>query len=245
MSKPCRGRFPALGLTPLRLLLMLALWTPLASSQQPRGVESKPLPPPAPDYSLEAEAAEVSRLQDMLRAYQIEETEAASTQPTAAEIADRQQASADAARLAQIPYNPNKVRLSGSEGSLALAEITRRLSDPRIPESRRDNAPICSFRTYLFGNLIAGEKRSLRPVGKHHFLLKQRLQPGNTTVKISGHSWELHIPEDSHSQEYLITLYRPPRGQPEFHVFPVAELLAAESPHIPAWLPDEFKLQQG
>ena len=247
MSISCSGHFPALSPTflRLRLLPLLAIWAPLAFSQQSPGVESKPLSPAAPDYSLEAEAAQVSRLRDMLRAYQSAETEAATTQPSAEEMARREQASADAARLAQIPYNPNKVRLSGSEGSLALVEITRRLSDPQIPESRRDTDLICSFRTYLYGSLIAGEKRSLRPVGKHHYLLKQRLQPGNTTVRISGHSWELHIPEDSNSQEYLITLYKPPGGQPEFHVFPVTELLAADSPHIPAWLPDEFKLKQG
>ena len=222
----------------------MAVVIPCSWAESPRGVESKPLEAASPDYSLEAEQAQVSRLQDMLRAYQNEEAEAAHTQPTAEEIVQREQASEDAARLAAIPYNANKVRLSGAEGSLALAEITRRLSDPRIPESRRDNAPICSLRTYLFGNLIAGEKRSLKPVGKHHYILKQHLQPGNTTVRISGSSWEIHIPEDSHSQEYLLTLYKPPGGQAQFHVFPIAELVAADNPHIPAWLPDEYQLQR-
>ncbi len=234
---------------PFTKVLRLALLPGLISlaqpsiSQPPQGIESKPLRETVPDYSAEVEDAQVRRLQRMLRAYHSEEAEAVLSDPTSKEVADRQQANKDAERLARIPFNDSKVRLNGEEGSLALAEITRRLSDPDIPESRRDNAPICSFRTYLFGNLIAGERRSLRPVGKHHFILKQHLQPGSTTVRISGHSWEVRIPEDSHSQEYLITLYKPPGVKPEFHVFPVGELMAINNAHIPAWLPDEFQIQ--
>lgn len=230
----------------MRLALVPALLAvvPLSMAQQPQGVESKPLRETVPDYSVEAENTRVQRLQDLLRAYQSEQAEAVLTEPTAQEVADRQKANEDATRLARIPYNASKVRLSGEEGSLALAEITRRLSDPDIPESRRDNAPIGSFRTYLLGNLIAGEQRSLRPVGKHHFILKHRLQPGSTTVRISGDSWEVRIPDDSNSQEYLVTLYKPPGAKPQFHVFPIAELVAANNAHIPAWLPDEFQIQR-
>ena len=64
------------------------------------------------------------------------------------------------------------------------------------------------------------------------------------TVVFPGCRWEIHIPEDSHSQEYLLTLYKPPGHQPQFHVFPIAELVAADNPHIPAWLPDEYQLQR-
>ncbi len=231
-----------MALRPILLVGLMSLTLPLVA-ESPQGVESKPLRETVPDYSAELEDAQVQRLQNMLRAYQSEQAEAILSEPTAKEVADRQQATEDAERLARIPFNASKVRLSGEEGSLALAEITRRLSDPVIPESRRDNSPICSFRTYLFGNLIAGEKRSLRPVGKHHYILKQHLQPGTTTVRISGHSWEVRIPEDSHSQEYLVTLYKPPGVKPQLHVFPVAELTAATNAHIPAWLPDEFQIQ--
>jgi hypothetical protein len=227
----------------LALLLLAAMPLPLAAEES-KGVESKPLRDTVPDYTVDAEQAQVERLQSMLRAYHSEQAEAVLTDPTAEEVAQRLQAEQDAAHMARIPYNVDKVRLSGEEGSMALAEITRRLSNPAIPESRRDNAPICSFRTYLFGRLIAGEKRSLRAVGKHHFVLKQQLQPGNTTVRISGHSWEVRIPEDSHSQEYLITLYKPPGVKPQFHVFPVAELVATQNAHIPAWLPEELQIQR-
>lgn len=246
MTRRRQGQRLASHLNPLRLALLAALLTavPITQAQTPQGVESKPLRETVPDYSEAAEDTQVQRLQDMLRAYQSEQAEAVLTEPTAQEVANREQANEDAARLARIPYNASKVRLSGEEGSLALAEITRRLSDPGIPESRRDNAPIGSFRTYLFGNLIAGEQRSLRPVGKHHFVLKQQLQPGSTTVRISGYSWEVRIPDDSHSQEYLITLYKPPGAKPQFHVFPVAELVATNNAHIPAWLPDEFQIQR-
>jgi len=213
-----------------------------AESQQ--GYESKPLRETVPDYSQELEDAHVSRLQNLLRSYHREQQEAADTQPTAEELDARVQASEAAAGLDRIPYNVNKVYLTGIEGSMALAEITRRLSDPSIPESRRDNSPVCAIRTYLFGNLIAGERRSFRPVGKHHYLLKHNLQPGTSTLSIAGHSWEVHIPEDTHSQAYLITLYKPPGTDPQFHVFPVADLLAADDPHIPAWLPNDLRIKR-
>ncbi len=225
-------------------LLLCATLTQPAFGEEPQGIESKPLRESVPDYSRDAEAAQVSRLQDLLRSYHREQAAAAHTQPTAAELDARQRASDDAERISRIPYNVNKVRLSGAEGSLALAEITRRLSDPDIPESRRDYSPVCSIRTYLVGTLIAGESRSLRAVGKHHYLLKHSLQPGNTTISIAGHSWDVHIPDDSHSQEYLITLYKPPGSEPQFHVFPVAELLTAEKAHIPAWLPEDLELKR-
>ncbi|PLW69010.1 hypothetical protein C0039_10350 [Pseudohalioglobus lutimaris] len=207
-------------------------------------MESKPLRETVPDYSTELEDEQVSRLQNLLRSYHHEERVAAQNQPTAEELERRQKASDDAAHMSTIPFNAGKVRLSGAEGSLALAEITRRLSDPNIPESRRDYRPVCSLRTYLLGSLIAGESRSLQPVGKHHYLLKQNLQPGNTTINIAGHSWNVNIPEDSHSQAYLITLYKPPGSAPQLHVFPVAELLAADNAHIPAWLPEELQLNR-
>ena len=48
------------------------------------------------------------------------------------------------------------------EGSTALASITERLTDPSIPESRRDIAPICTIKTLLFDTLVVSEIRSLR-----------------------------------------------------------------------------------
>ena len=226
----------------LALLAAVTLWP--AYAEEPRGVESKPLRESVPDYSVELEEAQVSRLQSLLRSYHREQEEAAHSQPTSEELEQRQEASDAAAQMSPIPFNVSKVRLSGAEGSMALAEITRRLADPNIPESRRDYRPVCSIRTYLMGSLIAGESRSLQPVGKHHYLLKQTLQPGNTTINIAGHSWKVSIPDDSHSQEYLITLYKPPGSDPQFHVFPVAEFLATDNAHIPAWLPEELQLNR-
>lgn len=233
---------------PRKLLWSLALLSasmPWATcAQEPREIEGKPLRESVPDYSAQLEDEQVSRLQDMLRSYHKQQAEAAHSQPTSEELEQRREASDQAAKLSPIPYNADKVRLSGAEGSLALAEISRRLADPSVPESRRDYRPVCSIRTYLMGSLIAGESRTLRPVGKHHYLLKQTLQPGNTTINIAGHSWKVNIPEENSSEAYLITLYKPPGSDPQFHVFPVAGLLAAENAHIPAWLPRELQLNQ-
>lgn len=203
-------------------------------------IESKPLPAGTPDYSVEAEAARVAQLQKLLKDYYSEEEESRQTMPTEAEVADREAARRDAVRLARIPFNTGKVRLSGAEGSTALAEISRRLADPNIPESRRDAAVLCSIRTHLFGNLIASERRSLTPVGKHHYMTRIELQPGDTTVRIQGYRWQVNLPDDIHTQAYLITLYKPPGATPEFHIFPVDELLAEEQAHIPAWLPEQL-----
>ena len=115
--------------------------------------------------------------------------------------------------------------------------------DPGVPESRRDIAPICSIRTHLFGSLVGSESRSLKPVGKNHYVAKIRLQPGDTTLTIQEHRWEVRVPQNLNASDFLITLYRPPGSAPELHVFAIDELLAEEQPHIPAWLPDELKIK--
>lgn len=205
----------------------------------PPAIESKPIPT-TPDYSEEAEAARVAQLQKLLRNYYVQEEHSRQFEPTAEELEQREAARLDADRLARIPFNAGKVRLSGAEGSTALAQISGRLSNPDIPESRRDTAPLCSIKTHLFGALIASERRSLVPVGKHHYVLRVQLQPGDTTVRIQGYRWQVNLPEDIHTQAYLITLYKPPGATPEFHIFSVDELLAEEGAHLPAWMPEKL-----
>ena len=168
--------------------------------------------------------------------------EAARTLPSEEELAARAAAQLDAERLSRIPFSIDKVRLNGAEASTALSQITQRLSDPNIPESRRDIAPICGIRTQLFGTLIASERRSLKPVGKNHYIARVRLQPGDTTLRIRGNSWEVQLPKDVNAGDYLITLYAPPGTPPELHLFAVDDLLAEQDPHIPAWLPAEINL---
>ena len=136
------------------------------------------------------------------------------------------------------------MRLTGREGSTALAQISQRLSNPNIPESRRDIAPICSIKTRLFGQLIFSENRSLRPVGKNHYLSRIRLQPGDTTLLVRNDRWLIRLPQDVNARDYLITLYAPPGADSELHVFPVEELLTYEDAHIPAWLPAELEIRQ-
>lgn len=202
--------------------------------------ESRPLSPdPAP--APRSEQAQVTRLHALLQQHQREEAAAQQSAPSAEELEQRHTANKDAARLARIPFSANKVRLSGAEGSSALAQISARLADPSLPESRRDTAPIVSVKTYLFGTLIASESRSLRPMGKYHYLARLHLQPGNTTVRMQGYRWEISLPEDLHTSEYLLALYKPPGATPSLHVFPVDEWLAADDAHVPAWLPAEFR----
>jgi len=204
-----------------------------ATSATPRGGE---------DGSPEAEEETVTRLHGLLESYYAELQESAERIPSEEEVAAREAAQRDAASLKPIQFDPEKVRLSGAEGSMALAQITRRLSDPLIPESRRDIAPICLIKTHLFDMLVSSENRSLTPVGKNHYVARVRIQPGDTTLVILSKQWEFRLPQDVNARDYLITLYRPAEGEAELHVFAVEDLLAVKDAHIPAWLPEELDI---
>lgn len=213
------------------------------SEQGPQtAIESKPLRMATPAYSLEREEEHVRRLHALLANYYAELQESARTLPSEEELAARAAAQLDAERLSRIPFSVDKVRLNGAEASTALSQITQRLSDPNLPESRRDIAPICGIRTQLFGVLVASERRSLKPVGKNHYIARVRLQPGDTTLRIRENSWEAQLPENVNAGDYIITLYAPPGVPPELHLFAVDDLLAEQDPHIPAWLPAEINL---
>lgn len=204
-------------------------------------MESKPLRTSS-DYSLESEREHVARLHALLVQYYAELQEAAQMLPSEQELAARAAASIEADSLSPIPFSADKVQLSGAEGSTALSRITQRLIDPEIPESRRNMEQICSIRTQLFGTLVASERRSLKPVGKNNYVARIRLQPGSTTLRIKDSRWEIRIPEDHNASDFLITLYLPPQGTPELHLFSIEELLAEENAHIPAWLPEELNI---
>ena len=214
--------------------------TPTAGAN--RAIESKPLRMTTPDYSMAKEEEHVERLHALLSSYYAQLQEAARTLPSEDELAARAAARLDAEKLARIPFNADKVRLNGAEGSTALSQITRRLTDPNIPESRRDIAPICGIRTSLFGALIASERRSLRPVGKNNYVARVRLQPGETTLRIRDDRWEIQLPQNVSARDFLITLYIPPDSPPELHLFAIDDLLAEDNPHIPAWLPADINL---
>ncbi len=196
-----------------------------------------------PADMLEKEAQNVDRLHNLLENYYLELQESAQILPTAEELALRELAQRDAETLSKIPFSVDKVRLSGSEASTALAHISERLVDPRIPESRRSIAPICNIKTRLLNTLISVENRSLKPVGKNHFIGKVSLQPGATTISILSDQWTVQLPEHAGVQDFIITLYRPVDGTPELHVFAVDDLLAESKAHIPAWLPDELDIK--
>jgi hypothetical protein len=211
--------------------------------QEQQGIESKPLRQATRDYTLVNEQEHVERLHALLASYYSELQEAARTLPSEEELAARAAARVDAEKMSRIPFSVDKIRLNGAEGSTALSEITRRLTDPNIPESRRDVAPICGIRTQLFGSLIASERRSLKPVGKNNYVARIRLQPGDTTLRIKEDRWEIQLPQNVNAGDFLITLYIPPDSPPELHLFAIDDLLAEQDPHIPAWLPDDIKLK--
>jgi hypothetical protein len=211
--------------------------------QSANSMESKPLRVTSRDYSQVSEQEHVERLHTLLANYYAELQEAARTLPSEEEVAARTAASMDAETLARIPFSADKVRLNGAEASTALTQITRRLSDPNIAETRRDIAPICGIRTSLFGSLIASERRSLKPVGKNNYVARIRLQPGETTLRIKDERWKILIPQHLSASDFLVTLYLPPTGAPELHLFAIADLLAEDDPHIPAWLPEDINLK--
>ncbi len=195
------------------------------------------------DSPQEKEAANVERLHRLLEGYYAELEESAKILPTAEELARRETAQRDAESLNKIPFSVDKVRLSGAEGSTALADISQRLVDRTIPESRRDIAPIAIIKTRLFDTLVSSENRSLKPVGKNHYIAKVGLQPGTTTISILSQQWEVELPQLAGATDYLVTLYRPVDGTPELHLFTIDDLLAADRPHIPAWLPEDLDIK--
>ena len=195
------------------------------------------------EYSPEEDAKNVARLRSLLESYYLELQESARILPSPEEIGRREAAQRDADTLDKIPFSASKVRLSGAEGSAALADVTRRLMDPGIPESRRDIAPIYLVKTRLFDTLVVSESRSLKPVGKNHYIGRVRLQPGDTTISILSNQWEVRLPQHADARDYLITLYRPVDDTPELHVFAVEDLLQTDRPHIPAWLPEDLDIK--
>lgn len=213
-------------------------------SQRNRAMESKPLRSMDMDYTQSPDAKNVERLHGLLEEYFAQVQHSANVLPTDDEVVLRERAQRDIEMLAKIPYSVDKVRLSGSEGNTALAHITRRLMNPAIPESRRDSAPICSIKTYLFDTLVANESRSLQPVGKNHYVAKVRLQPGESTLSILSERWDVSLQQLTVASDFLITLYRPPGRNAQLHIFAIEDLLALEDAHIPAWLPPELGIQK-
>ncbi|MCP4211816.1 MAG: hypothetical protein GY764_10100 [Halieaceae bacterium] len=210
--------------------------------QRERAMESKPLSIHKTRYNESHEADNVDRLHGLLDAYYTELEEASNVAPTETEIKARETAQRGADALSRIPYSASKVRLTGPEASASLAEISQRLMDDRIPESRRDIAPICAIRTHLFDTLIVSENRSLKPVGKNHYIARLRIQPGDTTLRVFSDEWTLRLPQHANARDFLITLHKPLEGKPELHVFAVDDLLTLKQAHLPAWLPDELDI---
>lgn len=188
----------------------------------------------------QARTQEVERLQSILQAYYSDSAPALPPASPQSASAPDPAPGTDTKQLVQSEYSPDKVYLTGGEGNVVLAQFTRRLRDPRIPELHRDVAPICTVKTRLFDTLVDSERLSLRPVGKNHYIASIKLQPGESTFAIKSQEWQVKVPEDSAAREHIITFYRHPGGKPQLHTFAVEDVLASGDTPMPDWLPDDI-----
>jgi hypothetical protein len=200
----------------------------------------EPVEEPGLDTSLSREEGRVARLVTLMNQHNADLEATMSTQPDVEEVARDEAAARDAAILARVPFSADKVRLNGPEGATAVLQISERLNDETLPESRRDIAPICSVRTRVKGNLVSSENRSLKPVGKNHYIARIRLQAGDSELRIRRNSWLVRLPESFEASDFLITLYTPEEGTPELHAIRIDDLLEQESLVIPDWLAAVF-----
>lgn len=200
--------------------------------------------PESPSQAREqARTQEVARLQSILQAYYSDSAPALPAAAAKTASAPEPGPSAEPAPLTQADYSADKVYLTGVEGNVVLAQFTRRLKDPRIPELHRDVAPICTVKTRLFDTLVDSERLSLKPVGKNHYIASLKLQPGESTFAIKSQEWQVKVPEDSAAREHVITFYRHPGGKPQLHTFAVEDLLATGDTLVPDWLPPDIAAQ--
>jgi hypothetical protein len=189
-----------------------------------------------------SESEDVARLLALLNQYYGDLRDSQRTTPSAETLAQEEAAREDALELAKIPFSADKLRLNGAEGFTALARISARLADPGVVETRRDTAIICAIKTRQSGTLIASENRSLRPLGKNQYIARVQLRPGDTSLRVQSHKWELRLPADIPPADYVVTLSLPKAGEPEMHIFSVQDLLAQENSVLPSWLPSELNL---
>lgn len=197
---------------------------------------------PAAGRTLEQDRERVGRLLDLIASYYADLEELNRTLPDKAQLELRRRALASLDSALGSQALVAAVMLDGARGSEALAQITRRLNDPELAESRRAGTPICGVRTHMYGTLIASENHGLIPVGKRHYVDRLRLQPGDTTLRVNQRSWAASRPADSNPADFLLTLYLPLTGEPELHLIDIAALLDTPRAHIPEWLPTDLGL---
>ena len=209
------------------------------------------------DTEITPQQADVQRLQELLRAHYGSSSAVAPSDDSGSDSSSNSTTNANSTPAGVQPaspetskprisadsaaYNPDAVLLRGDEAMAALAHITRRLNDPRIPDSHRDTAPICSIETRLFDTLVDSKRRSLAPAGKYHYAATAKLQPGSTRLAVKSQQWQIELPDEADTQPYLITLHRPPGGTSTLHVIAVAELSQLAPEELPDWLPASIR----
>ena len=190
----------------------------------------------------QSEAADVQRLHSLLAAYHGEMEAYDRTAPAADQGGADEPGRNSANNVATLPFSPGKIHLNGAEASAVLSRISMRLAEAEPEDARQDSAPEYSIETHLYGTLVGSDSRSLKAVGKNNFVGRARLLPGQTTVRILEHSWELTLPKDASAKDVLVTFYSPTEGEPELYIFAIDDLLAEKNPHIPHWLTDGLKI---
>ena len=204
--------------------------------------ESKPIRHHTTYYTAQEEERSVERLLVLLDRHNRDEQKSMEPEPDPALAALEAAVERDAKALSRIPFSADKVRLSGAEGNIALAQISERLANPDVPASRHDFALICNLQTRLDGQLTSTSTRSLQPVGKNHYLARITLPPGETSFTVRDHKWHVRLPRDIGNTEFLVTLYAPASIPPELHVIPLDEIVAQKTIAFPSWFPPELGL---
>jgi hypothetical protein len=178
---------------------------------------------PAPEV-IEADSAEVARLKALLRSHYAlmdEEPRPADAQ------ASENQVSLEAAR--------HRVKLSGEEGALLLAEIQRNLGDDTLVSPRRESDLVYHVEVSRAGKLVSSNAFRLKSLGKSQFVGKVSLQGDRATLTLQREEWTTVL--DATGSDYLVTLSLMDPNAPELHLIPWSGLAAALPGGLPAWLP--------
>ena len=138
-------------------------------------------------------------------------------------------------RIAQPALDPDKIRLTGEEGLLAVELISERLA--RGPQStRRENDLTFNVQLRRDDRLISSSSHSLKSLGKHQYVGKVTLEGGEATITVRRTDWFVEL-EQPEAIDYLVVLNMPEYGDSSLHIIPIDELKSASAGTLPPWLP--------
>jgi hypothetical protein len=133
------------------------------------------------------------------------------------------------------PLDPDKVRLTGSEGLIALDLISERLANV-AQANRREGDIVFHVEIRRDGKLVSSDSHNLTALGKNQYISKIELESGKATISVRRDGWVVDL-QGTGAAEYLITLDMPAYGEASLYLIPVEELKAAGIENPPEWLP--------